>query len=125
MPPLDPQHRGHLRPDPLLIQPVHPSDKGQLAEGMLDGAYIIWLNQCMKTITINVSEPTYREFQEYAKRHDRKTSELIREAMEAYRRERIEAGQSGSLASVGPVSVGKILQPLDREDDLLGEMTNL
>ena len=79
----------------------------------------------MKTITVNVSEPTYREFQEYARRHDRKTSELIREAMEVYRRERIEGGQEGSLLEVQPVSVGRILQPLDREDDLLGEMTNL
>ncbi len=40
----------------------------------------------MKTITINVSEPVYRDFQEYARRNDRTTSELIREAMEEYRR---------------------------------------
>lgn len=79
----------------------------------------------MKPITINVSEPTYREFQEYARRHDRKTSELIREAMEIYRLEKIEGGQTGSLARLEPISLGRILEPLAGEDDLLGEMTNL
>ena len=52
----------------------------------------------MKTITVKISEPTYRELQEYARRHDRKTSELIREVMEAYRRERIEGGPGGHFA---------------------------
>jgi predicted transcriptional regulator len=79
----------------------------------------------MKTITINVSAPTYREFQEYARRHDRKTSELIREAMELYRVEKIEGRQTGSLAELEALSLGRILKPLDGEDDLLGEMTNL
>lgn len=79
----------------------------------------------MKTITVNVSTPTYREFQEYARRHDRKTSELIREAMELYRVEKIEGRQTGSLAELEPLSLGRILKLLDREDDLLGEMTNL
>ena len=41
--------------------------------------------QCVRTITVNVSEPTYEAFQRYAKQLDRKTSELIREAMEEYR----------------------------------------
>ena len=38
----------------------------------------------MKAITINVSEPVYREFQRYAAALDRTTSELIREAMEDF-----------------------------------------
>lgn len=39
----------------------------------------------MKTITVNVSEPVYLDFQEYARQQDRTTSERIREAMEEYR----------------------------------------
>jgi len=42
----------------------------------------------MKTITINVSEPVYAEFRRAARVMGRPTSELIREAMEAYRRSR-------------------------------------
>jgi predicted CopG family antitoxin len=43
----------------------------------------------MKTITIHVSEPVYAEFQAASKSAGRPTSELIREAMELYRRERL------------------------------------
>jgi hypothetical protein len=74
----------------------------------------------MKTITINVSEPVYRDFQEYAQRLDRKTSELIREAMEDYRERRIRAGTS--VNDLVPLSLGKVLKPMGPRDDLLGEM---
>ena len=79
----------------------------------------------MKTITINVSdtinvsEPVYREFQAYAKAHDRTASELVRQGMEEFR---IRLRPSGSLRDVRPVSVGKVLRPLVRGEDLLGEM---
>lgn len=76
----------------------------------------------MKTITVNVSEPVYREFQEFARQRDRKTSELIREAMELYRSEKIQPSPSASLTELSPVSVGKILRPLSPADDVLGEM---
>lgn len=79
----------------------------------------------MKTITVNVSEPTYREFQEYARRKDRKTSELIREAMELYREHNIQDSGSRSLRDLRPLSLGKVLRPLDAEDDLLAEMVQL
>lgn len=79
----------------------------------------------MKTITVNVSELTYREFQEYAKRKDRKTSELIHEAMELYREQNIADSGARSLRDLRPRSMGKVLHPLDADDDLLGEMTNL
>ena len=74
----------------------------------------------MKTITINVSEPVYRDFQLYAKTHDRTASELVRQAMEEYRRAHLQSG--ASLRDVQPVSVGKVLRPLAPGDDLLEEM---
>ena len=74
----------------------------------------------MKTITINVSEPVYHDFQQYAKKHDRTASELVRQAMEEYRRAHLQP--AASLRDVQPVSVGKVLRPLTQGDDLLGEM---
>ena len=74
----------------------------------------------MKTITINVSERVYEQFQSYAKKVDRNTSELIREAMEEYRQAHI--ARRTSLRDCRPVSVGGSIQPITAEDDLLGEM---
>lgn len=79
----------------------------------------------MKTITVNVSEPTYREFQAYARRKDRKTSELIREAMELFRERKIQDSGDHSLRDLRPRSLGKVLRPLEPGDDLLDEMVNL
>ena len=74
----------------------------------------------MKTITVNVSEPVYRDFQEFASKSDRKTSELIREAMEEYRRRHIE--RRTTLRNRHPISVGGPIKPIQPSDDLLGEM---
>lgn len=74
----------------------------------------------MKTITVNVSEPVYREFQEYARRRDRTTAELIREAMEAYRARLV--GPRRSLRDLSPLDLGRVKRPLGPDDDLLGEM---
>jgi len=79
----------------------------------------------MKPITFNVSESTYLEFKKYAKRQDRTTAELIREAMELYREKKIKASASRSLRELEPVSLGRMLEPLDGGEDLLGEMANL
>ncbi len=76
----------------------------------------------MKTITINVSEPIYRDFQAYAKAHDRTASELIRQAMEEYRKNHLQPNIS--LRNLQPVSMGKVLRPLTKDDDFLGEMLN-
>lgn len=76
--------------------------------------------QCMKAITVNISEPVYREFQAYAKRVDRKASELIREAMELYRRTYME--RRTSLRDRRPAAAGGTVKPLGRDADLLGEM---
>ncbi|OHU99046.1 ribbon-helix-helix protein, CopG family [Mycobacterium talmoniae] len=74
----------------------------------------------MKTITVNVSEPVYEDFQRASKRLGRPTSELIREAMEQYRRERLRPGND--LRGFRPRALGAVLQPLTSEDDLLSEM---
>jgi predicted transcriptional regulator len=79
----------------------------------------------MKTITVNVSEPVYQEFQDYAQRNDRKTAELIREAMEDYRRTTIGPARHRSLRQLEPARAGRVLQPLSGEDDLAGEMIDL
>ncbi|MCY4626445.1 MAG: ribbon-helix-helix protein, CopG family [Acidobacteria bacterium] len=74
----------------------------------------------MKPITINVSEPVYRDFQRLAKAQDRTASQLIRQAMEDFRERQI--ARSTTLADLTPVSVGRVLKPLGRDDDLLAEM---
>jgi hypothetical protein len=75
----------------------------------------------MKTITINVSEPVYRDFREYARQHDRTASEIIREAMEDFRSRKIR--RPTSLKDIRPVSVGKVLQPFKGSEDMLEELS--
>jgi hypothetical protein len=74
----------------------------------------------MKTITINVSEPVYAEYRRAARVMGRPTSELIREAMEAYRRSHL--APRTDLRQFQPVSLGGVLRPLSAGDDLLDEM---
>ena len=76
--------------------------------------------QCMKTITVNVSEPVYHDFRVFAMKTDRKTSELIREAMEMYRQMHMQ--RRTTLRDRRPTSVGGSIAALTGEDDLLGEM---
>lgn len=77
----------------------------------------------MKTITVNVSEPVYEEFQRAAKNLGRTTSELIREAMESYRRQQLRPPRD--LRGFRPVSLGAVRDPLRVDDDLLAEMIGL
>ena len=74
----------------------------------------------MKTISVNVSEPVYEDFMQHARRTDRTAAELIREAMDLFRRERIRPRTS--LTKLKPLNLGKTLKPLSSRDDLLGEM---
>jgi hypothetical protein len=76
----------------------------------------------MKTITIHVSEPVYGDFQSFAKRVDRNTSELIREAMEMCRQSHMQ--RRTRLWNRQPISVGGPIRPLTANDDILGEMLN-
>lgn len=77
----------------------------------------------MRPITINVSETVYRDYQNYARSLDRPTAELIREAMEAYWRERIRTRPS--LRQHSPSSVGKVKAPFFGEEDTLEEMLDV
>ena len=86
----------------------------------LDRNCFVQYNQCMRTITINVSESVYRDFQEHARRNERSTSDLIREAMREYRERNMNAGTS--LRELRPSSVGAVLNPLQAGEDLLAEM---
>jgi hypothetical protein len=74
----------------------------------------------MKTISVNVSEPVYEDFMEHARRTDRPAAELIREAMDLFRNERIRPRTS--VAALKPLNLGKTLRPLSSRDDLLEEM---
>jgi hypothetical protein len=74
----------------------------------------------MKTISVNVSQPVYEDFRQHAHRTDRTAAELIREAMELFRNQRIRPRTS--LAALRPLNLGKTLKPLSIRDDLLGEM---
>lgn len=74
----------------------------------------------MKPITINVSEPVYEAYKAQARKQDRTASELIREAMEQYRKS--WAASEISLLDLPPLRVGKVLKSLSSEDDLLEEM---
>lgn len=74
----------------------------------------------MKTITINVSEPVYEDFQRFAQKTDRRASELIREAMEQFRRQHIQ--RRTSLRDRRPISVGGPIKAMTEEDDILGGM---
>ena len=57
---------------------------------------------------------------EHAQRTDRTAAELIREAMDLFRSERIRPRTS--LATLKPLDLGKNLRPFSSRDDLLGEM---
>lgn len=74
----------------------------------------------MKTISLNVSDPTYRLFQEESERRDRPAAELIREAMEDY--VRLRFADRVSLADLRPVSLGKPLAPIDWSENVFEEM---
>jgi hypothetical protein len=77
----------------------------------------------MKTITINVSEPVYAEYRRAAAAMGRPTSELIREAMEAYRHSILTPRHD--LSGFTQVSLGVTLKALEVEDDLLDDMLDV
>jgi len=74
----------------------------------------------MRTITINVSDPVYKDFVAHAKQRGRPAAELIRTAMEDYHSKNI--ARRTSLRDRRPLSAGGPVQPLTSDDDLLAEM---
>jgi hypothetical protein len=103
-----------------LASATSPLPPKAVAYRRLDPERFHHMIQCMKTITINVSEPVYDDFQQHARKMDRKASELIREAMELYRELHIQ--RRTSLRDRRPASVGGPIRPITEEDDLLGDM---
>jgi len=74
----------------------------------------------MRAITIHVDDSAYRDFKKMAGQGCRSTSELIREAMDSYRR-RAQAGRRSLSEAEPPASVGKILKPWTSRADLLDD----
>jgi len=75
------------------------------------------MSQHMRAVTIHVEEPVYRDFQRLARRTKRSTSELIREAMESFRR---SSGKSRVplWQTTEPASVGHIKTPWSGRENL-------
>jgi len=87
---------------------------------MLDNSTLIHYIIHVKTITVNVSEQVYEAFQQFARKMDRKTSELIREALEQYRQQHME--RRTSLRDRHPASVGGPIDAIAPDDNILGDM---
>lgn len=62
----------------------------------------------------------YEEFRQHARKTDRKAAELIREAMELYRQERMQ--RRTSLRDRRVATVGGPIAAITSEDDILGGM---
>lgn len=71
----------------------------------------------MRAVTIHVEEPVYRDFQKLARRTKRSTSDLIREAMENFRRTTVKS-RTPLWQSAEPISVGSIKIPWTGRGDL-------
>ena len=71
----------------------------------------------MRAVTIHVEEPVYRDFQKLARRTKRSTSELIREAMENFRRSS-EKPRTPLWQVTEPTSVGHIKIPWTGRENL-------
>lgn len=76
----------------------------------------------MKTITVNVSDPIYRDFSVHAKQVGSSAAGLIRRAMEDYHQRFIV--RPSTLRNRRPASAGGVVMPVEPEEDLLGEMRN-
>lgn len=73
----------------------------------------------MKAITIHVDEPTYKDFQNFAQKNKRSTSELIREAMAQYHNQVTKENRPSLLDAPPPRSLGEILKPFSSRAEML------
>jgi len=72
----------------------------------------------MKAVTIHLDEAAYGEFQREARKQRRTASDLIREAMEVYRRG-LHPSRTRLSDSADPASVGSVLKPWSTRGELL------
>lgn len=76
----------------------------------------------MQTISLSIPEPVLSEFLEFAARSQRDPTEVMREALERYRDEKIRPTQQleqGSILDHVPVNVGRILKPWNSRAEML------
>ena len=77
----------------------------------------------MKTISVTVPDKVYEDLQDYARQNGRSAEDLVRAAVETLKFSRKQQSAAGASAlSLKPLDLGKMLRPLIRDDDLLGEM---
>ena len=86
------------------MKAVRPVGIGRTAE--VDRVAGIRYDKCKNTITVDLPDPVYRDFQDYAERVDRPVSELVREALELDCEQKIAAKRM-SLLEMPTVSVGR------------------
>ena len=78
------------------------------------------MTQPTRTVTLDVPEDLYRDFEDDARRGNRTTAELMCQALVAYDRQDVR--RRGSVRNLPPLDLGEVLRPLVSDDDLLEEM---
>ena len=78
------------------------------------------MSQPTRTVTLDVPEELYCDFEDDARRSNRTTAELMCQALAAY--DRHGRRRRGSVRDLQPLDLGEVLRPLTRDDDLLEEM---
>jgi hypothetical protein len=78
------------------------------------------MSQPTRAVTLDVPEDLYRHFEDGARRTNRTTAELMREALASY--ELPYERRRGSVRRLQPLDLGEVLRPLTPDDDLLEEM---
>lgn len=77
----------------------------------------------MKTISVNVPDGVYEDLQDYARQKGRSAEDLVRAAVETlkFSSNQQPVPRTSALA-LRPLDLGKVLHPLNGNDDLLGDM---
>lgn len=73
----------------------------------------------MKTISINLPDALYQYLEEHARRKGQEAEDLVLAAVEALA---TNGPLSASVLALKALDLGKMIQPLCKDDDLLGEM---
>ena len=78
------------------------------------------MSRTTRTVTLDVPEDLYRDFEDNARRTHRTAAELMCQALAAHDRQ--DRRRAGSVRNLPPLDLGEVLRPLTRDDDLLEEM---